>query len=117
MRLTTTLAVAFLALAPMCAWAAKTTESDHPKKTEWRVVTVTSNAVEISTTDGKETKPLEVKGFTEYFINGKPAKLADIKEGMKIEFTMSAGAASRIQCTDETKPQPTKQKYHKIGQK
>jgi|GEM_PF-1329887 len=97
--------VGVIALAPLTALAAAT-KAKKPREFD-KVVAVDTvgNEITIFEKSHKTDATFKLTPFTKIIVNGKPAKLADVKRGMKVDVTSTgAKTASRIEAEDPPLP-------------
>jgi len=85
-------------LVPVIALAAAKEKKPRPY-IKVDSINTTENTITITDTVGSN-KTYAVDSFTTIMVEGKPAKLADVHSGMKVDVTSSGKKASRIEVTE-----------------
>jgi Cu/Ag efflux protein CusF len=65
-------------------------------------IDLANNKITVSDPDGNDIKTLTVMQVTKVTVNGQPAKLSDLKRGMRVNLSVSQGGkvADKIDATD-----------------
>ena len=73
-------------------------KTEHKTAAHWQIgaVDASANTVEFSKSDSSSNLTVRVTAATHITINGKTAKLDELKDGMKVSFSVSGGSCSQI---------------------
>jgi len=93
------------------ARTAKKTKPNVVTNAYWEVSSVdaTSNTVELQKSNNTSNLTLKVSTATKITLDGKPAKLADLQKGVKVNFNSLGDQCSRLEA-EAVSSKPTKKK-------